>query len=92
MSRVVIVVEFDVKPEHKSQFLELMKGHAQRSRAQDGCQQFDVILANNEPNRVLLLEAWRDQAALDAHARGPMPGDAYKDWITGRKATRCTDA
>ena len=24
-------------------------------------------------NRVLLVEAWRDQAALDVHSKGPMP-------------------
>lgn len=92
MSRVVIVVEFDVKPEHKSAFLELMKGHAARSRGEDGCGQFDVLSANDNPNRVLLVEAWRDQAALDVHARGPMPGATYQDWITGRKVTRCSDA
>jgi len=36
MSRIMIVVEFEVKPEHRSAFIELMKGHAQRSRAEDG--------------------------------------------------------
>ena len=92
MSRVVIVVEFEVKPEHKRQFIELMTAHAKRSRGEDGCQQFDVLTANDDPNRVLLLEAWRDQAALDEHAKGPMPGATYRDWIGGRKVTRCTDA
>jgi len=42
MSRIMIVVESEVKPEHRTQFIELIKGHAQRSRAEDGCQQFDV--------------------------------------------------
>ena len=28
---VMIVVEFEVKPEHRSQFIELMRGHARRS-------------------------------------------------------------
>lgn len=92
MSRVVIVVEFDVKPEHRNQFVELMKAHATRSRGEDGCQLFDIVTANDDPNRVLLLEAWRDQAALDTHARGPMPGATYQDWIAGRKVTRCSDA
>jgi hypothetical protein len=30
----------------------------------------------------------RDQEALDAHAKGPMPGNTYKDWIVGRKVAR----
>jgi hypothetical protein len=32
MSQVMIVVEFEVKPEHRSQFIDLMRGHAERSR------------------------------------------------------------
>jgi quinol monooxygenase YgiN len=32
----MIVVEFEVKPEHRSQFIELMRAHAQRSRGDDG--------------------------------------------------------
>src|SRR5437764_2411508 len=42
MSQVMIVVEFEVKPEHRSQFIELMRGHAERSRRDDGCLQFDL--------------------------------------------------
>jgi quinol monooxygenase YgiN len=92
MSRIMIVVEFEVKPEHRSAFIELMKGHAQRSRAEDGCQQFDVLLPQEDQSRVLLVEAWRDQAALDVHSKGPMMAktrETYQPWLVGRKATRC---
>ena len=44
MTRLMIVVEFEVKPEHRGAFVDLMKGHAQRSRGEDGCLQFDVLL------------------------------------------------
>jgi quinol monooxygenase YgiN len=89
----MIVVEFEVKPEHRSQFIELMKGHAQRSRDEDGCQQFDVLLPQEDQNRVLLVEAWRDQAALDTHSKGTMLAktrETYQPWLVSRKATRCT--
>src|SRR5215831_17739675 len=33
-SWIMIVVEFEVKPEHRGAFIELMNGHAQRSRAE----------------------------------------------------------
>ena len=93
MSRTMIVVEFEVKPEHRDELIELMKGHAQRSRAEDGCQQFDVLLPQEDQSRVLLVEAWRDQAALDAHSKGPMLAktqETYRPWLLSRKATRCT--
>ena len=44
MSRIMIVVEFELKPEHKNYFVSLMKEHARLSRAEHGCQQFDVPL------------------------------------------------
>jgi (4S)-4-hydroxy-5-phosphonooxypentane-2,3-dione isomerase len=88
MSQVMIVVEFEVKPEHRSQFIELMRGHAQRSRGDDGCLQFDLMLPNDDERHVFLIEKWRDQAALDNHAKGPMPGATYRDWIVGRKVAR----
>jgi (4S)-4-hydroxy-5-phosphonooxypentane-2,3-dione isomerase len=72
MSRIMVVVEFEVKPQHRNQFIELIKGHAQRSRAEDGCKQFDMLLPQEDPNRVFLVGAWRDQAALDAHSKGRM--------------------
>ncbi len=93
MSRIMIVVEFEVKPEHRSAFIDLMRGHAQRSRAEDGCQQFDVLLPQEDQSRVLLVEAWRDQTALDVHGKQPMLArtrETYQPWLVSRKATRCT--
>jgi (4S)-4-hydroxy-5-phosphonooxypentane-2,3-dione isomerase len=92
MSRLMIVVEFEVKPEHRNSFVDLMKDHARLSRAEDGCQQFDVLLPQNDQNRVLLVEAWRDQAALDVHAKLPRMAqnqETYGPWLLNRKATRC---
>ena len=33
MSHMMIVVEFEDRPKHRNQFIELMRGRAQRSRA-----------------------------------------------------------
>jgi quinol monooxygenase YgiN len=84
MNEVMIVVEFEVKPEYRSRFIELRRGNARRSRGEDGCLQFDVMLPRDDDAHVFLIEKWRDQAALDVHARGPMPGETYRDWIVGR--------
>jgi quinol monooxygenase YgiN len=95
MSRVMIVVEFHVKPPHREAFIELMRGHAQRSRGEDGCQQFDVLLPHGDDSRVLLVESWRDQAALDIHSGLPAMAklrETYNDWIGDRHASRCSVA
>ena len=47
MSRLMIVVEFEVKPEHRNTFVELMKNHAKLSRADfaaAGLEQVDAAL------------------------------------------------
>jgi len=62
-------------------------------RAEDGCQQFDVLLPQGDQSHVLLVEAWRDQAALDVHAKLPRMAQnqaTYGSWLVSRKVTRCT--
>ena len=68
--------------------LDDRRGHARRSRGDDGCLQFDVMLPNGDDEHVFLVEKWRDQETLDEHAKGPMPGATYRDWIVGRKVAR----
>ena len=51
--RLMIVVEFEVKSENRDQFIEVLKAQAQTTRAEDGCQQYDVMLPNNDPKHVL---------------------------------------
>jgi quinol monooxygenase YgiN len=92
MSRIMIVVEFDVKPGHADDFIKLMKSHAELSRTEDGCQQFDVLQAQDEPSKILFVESWRDQMALDVHSQVPRMAHnraIYEPWLNGRKATRC---
>lgn len=92
MSRLMIVVEFDVKPEHTNDFINLMKRHAELSRAEDGCEQFEVLRAQDDPNKVFFIEAWRDQTALDVHSKVPRMEQnraTYTPWLKSRRATRC---
>jgi quinol monooxygenase YgiN len=52
-----------------------------------------VLLPQEDHNRVLLVEAWRDQAALDVHSKAPVMAklrETYQPWLVSRKATRCT--
>jgi len=92
MSRIMIVVEFELKAEHTHDFIKLMKSHAELSCAEDGCEQFDVLQAQDDPNNVFFVEAWRDQAALDVHSKVPRMADnreLYTPWLNSRTGTRC---
>jgi quinol monooxygenase YgiN len=88
--RLMIVVEFEVKPENRDQFLEMLKAQTQTTRSEDGCQQYDVMLPNNDPKHVLVIEKWRDEASHSAHLEGPSfakARDASKERIVDRKVT-----
>ena len=47
-------------------------GVADRIRAEEGNLRYEYYLPLNAPQTVLLIDAWRDQAALDAHHASPM--------------------
>jgi quinol monooxygenase YgiN len=67
-----------------------MKASAQRSRAEDGCKQFHLMLPNNDPKHTVVIEKWRDEATHSAHLNGPSfakARDASNEWIVDRKVT-----
>lgn len=56
------------------QFAEEMEssGIAAAIRAEDGNERYAYFLPLEDPETVLLIDQWRDQAALDAHHASPM--------------------
>lgn len=49
---------------------EMCSGLRSEVLAEDGCLQYDYFLPLGQEDAVLLLEHWRDQAALEAHFVG----------------------
>jgi quinol monooxygenase YgiN len=65
---VVLHVTVQVKPEHVSEFLEVVRHDAEHSEKDEpGCLRFDVIQDKDDPNRFYFYEVYRDEAALEAH-------------------------
>jgi quinol monooxygenase YgiN len=61
-------VTVQVKPEHVSEFLEVVRHDAEHSEKDEpGCLRFDVIQDKDDPNRFYFYEVYRDEAALEAH-------------------------
>ncbi len=58
-------------------FAEAMEagGIAARIRAEDGNERYEYFLPMGDPETVLLIDRWRDQAAIDAHHASPMMGE-----------------
>jgi quinol monooxygenase YgiN len=68
LNKFVLIVEFDVKPEHLSRFNQLIAVNAKASVAEEpGCRQFDVLQDAEQPNRIVLYEVYDDAAAFQDH-------------------------
>ena len=42
-------------------------GTADQIRAEEGNERYDYFFSMNDPETVLLIDSWKDQASLDAH-------------------------
>ncbi|WJR80942.1 antibiotic biosynthesis monooxygenase [Bradyrhizobium sp. NP1] len=91
--KIMLVVEFEIKPEHRDKFLTLIHGHARRTRSrEEACLQFDVLIPQEKGNKVFLVEAYKDSQSLDSHFKNSgldYVREIYKDWIVSRTITIC---
>ena len=81
----VLLVTIKIKPEHRDAFMEAMMDDARGSNNDEpGCLRFDVLQDEEDPDTIHLYEAYRDQAALEAHRQAPHYirwRDTVQDWF-----------
>jgi quinol monooxygenase YgiN len=75
---VRLVVTFQAASGKGDELAQAMKARCEVSQQDAGCEQFEVFRSAFDPDKLVLLELWKDQAALDAHAklqaqRPPLP-------------------
>jgi quinol monooxygenase YgiN len=68
-AHVVVVTHVDVAP--NPQVAVMLKELAEQSRKEPGNVRFDVVQHTMRANHFTVVEAWRDQKALDAHVASP---------------------
>ena len=47
-------------------------GIVERVRAEAGNERYEYFISMNDPETILLIDRWRDEAALDIHHKSPM--------------------
>jgi quinol monooxygenase YgiN len=70
-SPVYAVTYFEVAPAAAGQAAGLARQYAEASRKEAGNVAFDMLTEIGRPNRLAVLQAWRDKPALDAHVAAP---------------------
>jgi quinol monooxygenase YgiN len=68
---LIIAGTVRVPPENLARFKPHMLAMLTASRAEDGCVTYSYAEDVAEPGLIRVYEAWRDQAALDAHFQAP---------------------
>lgn len=72
MAKFTILVRFRIGSGRMPAFLPLMLENAEASRRDEpGCERFDVLQPQGDPDTVLLYEIYTDRAAFDAHCVSP---------------------
>ena len=66
---VRLEVTFNAASGKGAELAQAMKARCEVSRQDQGCEQFEVFQSVSDPDKLVLLELWKDQAALDAHAK-----------------------
>jgi quinol monooxygenase YgiN len=79
VSEVIVVVILQAKSGAGPALRELMVASAQKTHPETGCLTYALHTANDEPDRVALVERWADQTALDAHMQQPYLRKLFAD-------------
>jgi quinol monooxygenase YgiN len=66
---VRLVVTITATPGKGSELAQAYRERCAEVMQEPGCEQFEVFQSVLNPDRLVLLERWADQAALDAHAQ-----------------------
>ena len=80
----VVAVSIHVKPEHVGAFKAATLDNARNTRKEPANVRFDVLQAEDDPNRFLLYEAYRTKDGIAAHqqtAHYARWKEAVTDWM-----------
>ena len=90
---IVMIAEYRLRPGRRDAFVEIMRGYARETLEEiEGCEQFDVLLSQDDEERALVYEVFRDEASYRAYTgsnRVPRVREAYKDMVVDRRITKC---
>ncbi|MGB7101208.1 MAG: putative quinol monooxygenase [Xanthobacteraceae bacterium] len=64
---LVNVIEYDIVPGQVDHYLAAAKENAAAAVKEPGCHAFDILVSEKDPNHVLLVEAYDNAAAVEAH-------------------------
>lgn len=71
---IVQIVRASIKPEHRDRWLEVMRQNAAQTRAEEGCEGYQVAEDLEMPNSFVIVEMFTNTDALNEHFRNQFEG------------------
>ena len=88
MPAIALVVEIRTHPGQRDAFLARLQRHRANVLAHEpGCQRFEILLAEEETDTLVLYELYQDEDALKAHDAAPY-FQAYREDSAAMIASR----
>lgn len=84
---IYITVKFAIRPEKADEFMGAAADYTAATRAEEGNVFFEWSRSLDDPSTFVLLEAFRDAAAGDAHVAGQHVQDFFTwapDWVSAK--------
>ncbi|GJG96906.1 putative quinol monooxygenase [Cupriavidus pauculus] len=69
--QIVVIARWRMDEARVAEVLELVGALRKQSLAEPGCLGYEVFRNTDEPGSLLLLERYRDNAAIEAHRQAP---------------------
>mmetsp|Transcript_3527 Transcript_3527/g.5215 ORF Transcript_3527/g.5215 Transcript_3527/m.5215 type:complete len:140 (-) Transcript_3527:282-701(-) len=66
-----VVVQAEIKADRLEEFLDIIEKDAIGSRAEEGCIRFDVVQSQEDPNKFIFYEVYKDLDAVVFHKEQP---------------------
>jgi len=90
MTPISIYIEYRPFPERFDEFLNLLKKESEDTMRDDGCLRMEIAQPTPPDGRVFLIELWRDEAAIKAHASKPGHSHEWQNGLVSEKrVARC---
>lgn len=87
---IAILIEFDVKPDCRAEFEQLLRRDARATRQDAGCLRMEVLSPRTGGHCIVLSELWRDQQAIEDHRNKPGHSHAWQEpLINGKRVLSC---
>lgn len=76
---IVINATFSIKPEKRNEFLAEVNELVASTRKEDGCLSYQLYESIDSENEFVMVENWRDQAAIEGHNQSPLLQQLFKN-------------